>query len=362
MERSGSVGIKIVVLLASVLLTFWSASSALSMMNAPSNASVGIGVAIIMVLFIVWCFLTPKFFRWFKSISKANTGKLVPVLIACMVLASSPIFTGCTRVGPGHVGIKINMSGDDRGVSDLPLLTGWVWYWPPTQSVFEYPTYVQTAVWTKDATEGSPNNEEVSFNSKEGMIITGDISFSYSLEQEKVPHFYVKFRSDDLNTFTHGFLRNVARDIFNEVSGKYAIDEIYGPKKEEFLKEVRTRIQKEITDIGVKMEQFGFVGAPRPPQNVIDALNAKVAATQLAMQAENELRRETANAQKAVAKAKGEAESNRILTASLTPSLLEWRRLDINEKALVKWNGALSQTVVGSDGGKGLILNLPGMK
>lgn len=84
------------------------------------------------------------------------------------------------------------------------------------------------------------------------------------------------------------------------------------------------------------IEQFGFIGAPRPPQSVIDALNAKVAATQLAMRTENELRAAKAEAEKTIAKARGEAEANRILTQSITPQLLQWRQLDITEKAIQK--------------------------
>ncbi len=32
----------------------------------------------------------------------------------------------CTRIGPGHVGIEVNMAGSDKGVSDFPAVTGWV--------------------------------------------------------------------------------------------------------------------------------------------------------------------------------------------------------------------------------------------
>ena len=62
-------------------------------------------------------------------------------------------------------------------------------YIPATTQIFEYPTYVQTAVWTKDVNEGSRMNEEVSFSSKEGLVITADISLSYQLVADRVPAF-----------------------------------------------------------------------------------------------------------------------------------------------------------------------------
>lgn len=278
------------------------------------------------------------------------------------------IFEGCacTRIEPGHVGIEIHLAGDQRGVSDIPTQTGWIFYAPWSTDVMEYPTFVQTAVWTKNPEEGSPTNEEVSFNTKDGLVMTGDVSLSYRLDQAKVPQFYVKFRSDDLTTFTHGFLRNVARDAFNEVAGQYAVEDIYGAKKEEFLKEVRKRLVAGVEDVGVNIEQFGFIGAPRPPESVIKAIDAKSAATQLAMQAENELRRTEAEAKKIIAKAEGdaqakvktaegEARANAILAKSISPALLEWRRLDLQHAAVAKWDGR-RPTVEGA--GSGLLLQV----
>ncbi len=278
-----------------------------------------------------------------------------------IMLALALQFGGCARIPPGHVGIKVNMAGDKRGVNEIPLSTGWVPYNLITQRVFDYPTFVQTAVWAKTPHEGSPLNEEVSFNTKEGLIMTGDVSFSYLLLPEKVPHFYVKFRSDDLNRFTHGFLRNVARDAFNEIGGLYSVEEIYGARKGDFLQAVRKYIQNAVDSIGVKMEQFGFIGAPRPPDVVVATINAKISATQKAIQTENEIRQADAEARKTIAKARGEAEANRLLAQSITPTLVQWRQLAITEKAIEKWNGARPM-VEGSGSGMLLQIPLPGQK
>lgn len=345
------VGSIIVLLIVSKLISF-----AFGLMNQPSDFAVAGGLGILLVLLFAAITLGVYFY---KKYTKKDSGDIVKKIITVfLVFFALSATSGCTRVGPGHVGIKINMSGDNRGVDELPLETGWVFYNFLTQSVFEYPTYVQTAVWTKNENEGSPMNEEVSFNSKEGLIITGDISLSYSLQAKKVPHFYVKFRSDDLNVFTHGFLRNIARDVFNEVSGKYGVEEIYGPKKDEFLAEVRKKIGDAISDVGIVLEQFGFIGAPRPPESVVNAINAKITATQQAIQKENEIRTAKADAQKTIEIAKGQAEANRILAQSISQQLIEWRKLEINQKALEKWNGSVPMVQSGSSGSN-LLLNVP---
>lgn len=260
---------------------------------------------------------------------------------------------GCTRVSPGYVGVKSTLTGSGRGMSDVAVGPAWVYYNAFTESVMEYPTFMQTAVWTHNKDEGHPINEEITFTTSNKMQVAADISIGYTLKPERVPAFYIKFRSDDVSSFTHGYLRNMARQQFDDVAGRYTVDQIMGDNGP-FLKEVRAALQHEMDSIGVFIEQFGFIGAPRPPQGVIDSINATVQAAQLALQKQNELVSSQADAAKAVAKAEGEARSvmvnaeaqakaNRILAESITQNLIEYRKLD-------KWNGALPQ-VSGSGGG-----------
>jgi regulator of protease activity HflC (stomatin/prohibitin superfamily) len=140
-------------------------------------------------------------------------------------------------------------------------------------------------------------------------------------------------------------LRNLARDAFNEVGGQFTAEEMNGPRKEEFLNAVKAQINKDADAFGVVVEQFGLVGNLDLPSTIVDALNAKIAATQNAIRAENELRQAEAEAKKTVAKANGEAEANRVLTASLTPTLIQWQTLQVMRD---KWNGALPQVSSGN--------------
>lgn len=265
--------------------------------------------------------------------------------LALLVLVSLSA-GACTRVGPGHVGIVVSMAGSNRGVEDTPETTGWVFYNPALTSVYEFPTYVQTAKWTKSLTEGKAVNEEITFTNSDGIQFGVDVSLSYHLMQGRVPYFYVKFRTDDLETFTHGFLRNLARDKFDTLGGKYTVQQVMGDNAT-FLQEVQTALQKDLTPIGVQLDQFGLIGAPRPPDGIQQAINQKGQAAQIAQQKENELKQIQADANKEVAKAEGhakaviaaadaEAAANRKIAESITPNLLQLKQLE-------KWNGALPQ-------------------
>lgn len=273
------------------------------------------------------------------------------LLLLTLMLATLPsVGCGTTRIPPGYVGIVVNQSGTDRGVDSYPTTTGRVWYNPFNTSVLEYPTYAQNVVWTKNLHEGRAFNEEISFTNKDKMLISVDVNLSYQLQPDKVPSFYVKFRSDNLSTFTDGFMHNAARDAFNTEAGRYSIDEIMGDNAK-FLADVRTTLQNNLGPLGVNIIQFGIIGAPRPPQAVIDQITASVHATQLTQQKVNELAQFQADANKTVMKAEGEAnarlkqadaeaEANKRIAASLSPSLVEYLRVK-------QWNGQLPQVTGG---------------
>ena len=258
-------------------------------------------------------------------------------LLALLVIGG----TACSRIGVGEAGIKVSMAGSDKGVNDITAQTGWVFYNPVLTSVIEYPTFVQTAVWSHSKSEGHPADESISFNSKDGLVFSADVNLSYHLEASKIPQFYVKFKASEIDTFTHGLLRQVARDEFNNVAATFTAEELYGVKKEAYVTEVKKRLNSEFNQYGLVIESLGFVGAPRPPQQFVEAVNAKLSATQNAIKAENELRTAEAEAKKQVAKAEGEAASNRALASSISPTLIEWRKLEIQQQSLQRWNGAL---------------------
>jgi len=298
----------------------------------------------------------------FLKLGALGIGALLVLVLLCVFLLRA------TRIEAGHVGVVINLAGQQRGASEIPVRTGWVVYSPLNTQIIEFPTYVQTVKWTKDLSEGHPINEEMGFNSKEGMEIFVDVSLSYAIEPVKVPDFYVKYRVGDMDVFTHGILRDVVRNSLNEVASTYVVEDIYGEKKAEFLRKVQAMIEQKMAPVGVGVQQFGFIGAPRVPSVIATAITAKAQAIQQAERARNELQTTQAEAAKKIAEAEGDAKSlvthaqgesdaNRIRQNSLTPQLLELRRIENNRALIDKWNGQLPTVQSGQS--SGMILQLP---
>jgi len=157
--------------------------------------------------------------------------------------------------------------------------TGWVIYSPLRTQIIEFPTYVQTVKWTHDIGEGRPADEEMDFNSKEGMDIRVDVSLSYAIDPRMAPEFYVKYRASDLDMFTHGILRDIVRNSLNEVASTFTVEDIYGERKADFLNKVQAMIEQKVTPVGVSVQQFGFIGAPRVPEVIAAAITAKAGRT-----------------------------------------------------------------------------------
>jgi len=259
--------------------------------------------------------------------------------------------TGCSRVEPGYVGIKVNLLGSDKGVNGEELGVGRYFIGPNTQ-LFTFPTFQQNIVWTKDAAEGSENDESITFQTVEGMSCNADIGLAYHLQADKVSEIFGKYRKG-IEEITDVYIRNVVRDAINDVASRMPVEDVYGKGKAKFVDDVSEQVREQLTPDGIIVDKISLIGNIRIPQQVTKALNAKLEASQRAQQRETELREAEAQAKKKIAEAEGEAKSiilkaeaqakaNQLLAKSITPTLVKYEQVK-------KWNGVLPQ--VTSEGG-----------
>src|SRR5690349_3644768 len=213
--------VRVLELIVTALVTIPLLSIAYALLSATSDLRVAAGCVILVGIAAGWYSLLRYTIRLSGPQLRRWIGGLLLFLTVMGVSAC-----GRTIVEPGHVGIQVDYYGQDRGVESYPKVTGVVWYNPITTKVLQYPTFVQTAVWTHNINEGNPFDESISFTTSDQMQVAADVSLAYHLTADRVPAFYVKFRSDDLRTFTHGFLRNLAREKFDAAAGRYKIEQI----------------------------------------------------------------------------------------------------------------------------------------
>lgn len=280
---------------------------------------------------------------------KLNVNKSFLMVIAAFVVLlvlGGVLFAGCTVIPPGYVGIKVNLSGGNRGVEHYPILTGRQFFNPVNERIYEYPIFLQTVVWTKDPREGAAHDQSITFNSVEGAVINVDVSLSYAFITEKVPEVFVEFRRTP-QEITDTYMRSKVRDAFSRVASTMPVVDIYGAKKQEMLARVKDDLVRELEPKGFRIDTVSMVGNPRLDQNVVNSINQVIQAQQDAQRAQNKVAQVEAEARQKVAEAEGEAKkittiaeaqaaANERLTRSLTPQLVQY-------EALQKWDGHMPQ-------------------
>ncbi len=212
-----------------------------------------------------------------------------------MLVATMLLFTSCIgyeRVDAGYEGIKVNLYGDDKGVDNVSLVSGVVWYNPITTAVYEYPTFVQTI-----------DYPEFEVNSKDGTRFTVDPSALIKISDGKSPTIFKKYRKkvDEIIAHTlYVYIKDAARIEFN----KYKADEIVS-NREAVDKSFENRVRDSFLAEHFILEQLS--PGIKYPKSYEDAINQKNKAVQDQMRVQNEVAVANAEADKKVAKAKGDA-------------------------------------------------------
>lgn len=283
----------------------------------------------------------------------ARTVVLGLAALACVLVLSCAT---TKRIDAGHVGIRVRLAGSSRGVQDIPVVTGWVFYNPLTEQIVEFPISVQNVIWTSSPHEGRSVDESITFSSNEGVNVNADVGLSFHIEPHMAPQLYLRFRQNDMALLANGYMRNAVREAFNDAASRMPVQDIYGAAKGALVAEVLGKLRAVLGKDGVIIDQLTINGALRLPENVAQAINRAMEATQIAIQAENRVRQVRAEAEQAVAKAHGEADAararargeadatlirarsearaNQIIRYSTSASVLQYR-------ALERWNGKL---------------------
>jgi regulator of protease activity HflC (stomatin/prohibitin superfamily) len=287
-----------------------------------------------------------------------------------IVLGLGAVIGGCVayakleKISPGRVGVSVKKCSGG-GVSDEPIPTGYYWRQLFCEDIVQYPISMQSLILTKNphegtgGTSGDETDQSITVTSSEGLGIECDVALNFTLDPKKVPQIYAKWR-DDIENISHKYIRQTIREALQNTFAKYTAEELYSNKKETARAEVQTFLEGKLGTMGFTISQF-TINRIEPPQQVITAINAKVAMVQQAQQSEQEVRKKQAEAAQAVAIAKGQADArkaqaegeasaiqtvadaqakaNKELADSVTPQLIEYVKAQ-------KWSGILP-TVTG---------------
>lgn len=265
------------------------------------------------------------------------------LLLSTFVLASLVLSVGCSKVPAGYVGVIVDLYGTQKGVQLQEVGTGRYWL-TPNEELFRFPTFTQTVTWHDE--------NALSFQTVEGMKVSGAVGMTYHVEAAKVPVLFQKYRAG-IDEITNVFLRNMVRDAFNEKASTLKVESVYGAGKTELLLAVEERVRDQVKDIGIVVERIYYAADLVLPLQVTQSLNDKIKATQMAEQRKNEVQQSKAEADKERERAHGIADAQLIVAKAeaeaitLRADALRSNKDIIQLNAIEKWDGKLPTYVGG---------------
>jgi len=268
----------------------------------------------------------------FKSVEKDKYGN--PKVSPKAILIGVSIFVGgivlsaiqpyaISKIDAGSVGLKVNLTGDNRGVSKSTYVSGWIMYNTFTSDLKEYQTTQQTIEYP-----------EQSVISKGGFAATIHPSFNYSVIPGNVANMFQNLRLE-LKEIEQGWLKNAITSSINDVANIWEVDSIFNHRaafEAAIVAECNKRVSKWFTVSQLKTNII-------PPASLQSAIEGKTRAIQEAQAAIQRKQVAEAEAQEKIAIAKGDsaqaviaasgkAKANSLLQQSLTPMLLQQKWIE----------------------------------
>jgi regulator of protease activity HflC (stomatin/prohibitin superfamily) len=261
--------------------------------------------------------------------------KGVIIIVGGTLLAAIQPFN-IERVDAGHVGIKVKLTGNSRGVSKYEYKTGWVMYNSWTEQLYEFPTFQQHI-----------DYDEQSVITKGGFTAVIKPSFNYALKAHAVGDMFQNLRLD-IESIQQGWLKTAIVGAVNDVANKWEVDRIFN-EREQFESAI-------VAECNKRLSKWFLVSQLRtnilPPASLQEAIEAKTQAIQQAQAEDQKALTAEAEARKKIAQAKGDsaqvvieasaaAKAMQIKQMQLTPLYVEYMKIQ-------KWNGQTPTTVLGN--------------
>lgn len=271
---------------------------------------------------------------------KGLTTAVIVLLVAALLLTT--VGAGLVFIEPDDLAIVVTVIGG-KGIRPEPLSAGLHWIVPFAERVERYSILNQTYTMSSSADEGtSISDDSIQVRTKDGQQVYIDASVIYAVDPLKATDLYRTWRFN----FQDGLVRPQARGVIRDVASQYGVEEIVSSKRAEMESLITAELERIFTENNLVLRDFVLRNI-RFSDEYAAAVEQKQIAEQQAQQAafvveqkkqEAEQARQIAQGQAdaAVIAAKGEAEAlliqaqaeaeaNRLLSASLTPQLIQYQ-------------------------------------
>ena len=147
------------------------------------------------------------------------------LVVVVVVLAMLGLAGSCKIADSAEVALVVDQIGTNKGVPNIEMASGFIFYFPPTQDVFMYPTSVQHKVWTADSNEDSPTDEHIDVTSADGATFGLDVSINLQLQRARAADLFIKYRVD-MEDLINSRVRTIVRKELLDNAVSFASDSL----------------------------------------------------------------------------------------------------------------------------------------
>ena len=196
-------------------------------------------------------------------------------------------------------------------------------------------------------------NEDMSVLSSNGLNIEVDVTVRINPNYGRIGDLHEKFGPQ----YVERLVRPEIRSSVREMIGQFTPEELYSTKRNEVQALIQSDLEKSLGDNFIDLKAT-LIRDIALPDKVREAIETKIEAEQSALKYDYILQQERKEAERKIIEAEAKAESNRILSASLTDKILKDKGIEATLELAKSGNSKV--VIVGGDGSGGLPLILGG--
>ena len=254
-------------------------------------------------------------------------------ILGLLGLIVTTLVTSCTTADSSEVALVVDQIGNDKGVPNVEMKSGFIFYFPPTQDVYTYPTSVQHKVWTADLNEDSPQDEHIDVTSGDGATFGLDIALNLQLERAAAPDLFVKYRVG-MDELINTRVKNIVRKELLDNAVSFASDSLL-QHRNIYEANVALSLSKSLNKEGFILNNIAILKMSIP-QSYKKAIETKIRVIQETATIKSQTLQAEQKALKKIAEAKGnyeaalyDAKTKEILSQ---PKMLELYRAETDRK------------------------------
>lgn len=180
--------------------------------------------------------------------------------------------------------------------------------------------------------------------SKDLQHVTTNVALNYHLDPARVAETYQTVGT--LLAVGDRIILPAVQESVKAATAQYTAEELIS-RRQEVRDKIRNLLRERLNRNGVIVDEFSIVNFSFSREFNV-AIESKTTAEQLKLKAERDLERIRIEAEQKVAAAKAEAEALRLQREIVTEQLIKLRQIEMQQKAIDKWDGRLPNVTGGA--------------